>query len=721
MTTAPMVLRSDLVEVSCDKRGWLIRWPKSRSAVRGLSLQAAIAGSEPTEPWAQRAVGTARLDDALGTAEALQSLYAREDVTFEVQARLVPGQSSVLFSLSARNDGPDPVTISSVSLASTAVKVGVYAEPIVYVDSGSQGGTHAAPLGEGQTCAGICALRNPRSEVGLVCAFVSFEHDNQVRVEPAPSALSLQATTTTPIEIAPGAEHQFDPILFDVRRSALEGLEEYASVVKAIVNPPIPATMPMGWLSWYAYRLVMTEDLVLQNADVMARHFLKYGMDLIHPDHGWQYKDICGHWVPNEKFGHGMKWLQRKLSKQGQRLALWVAPSTISEWAPFFTEHPEGLMLDEDGQPKATRDEWPWTPGGKTYELDPLTRAGEQYLRSFGKQMRSYGAVYLKTDFIGGWGGPRRLRHGMRVLREAVGPEITLRPCSTALNTQLGVCNEIGIARDIGNAQSLWPHLQVTSLETASKWFMQGKFWHNNPDVLIVGDEGETLGEAIGRVTLLALTGGVVMLGDKMPELEQQPERLALCSRAIPSSGKAARPIDLLWEGRDYPRLWQLDAKAAWADWQVLGCFNWSAEPPTETIRRADLDLPAGQYLVWDFWRQKLLGKLGKELSIEVGPGTARCLRIMPVPDRPAVLSTDMHVTQGLVELDKVKWNESKLQLSGEAIRAPEEQGAIFVYLPKQFRPATNSKAEMVAPGVAKLNVSFSRPREKWSLRFEAV
>jgi hypothetical protein len=349
MASAPKALRSDLVEVSCDKDGWLIRWPKSHSAVRRLTLRATVDGSETPGPWSQRAVSLARLDDALGTAEALQSLYAREDVTFEVQARLVPGQSSVLLSLSARNDGAQPVVISSVSLASSAVKLGTYAEPIVYVDSGSQGGTHAAPLGEGQTCAGVCALRNPKSELGLVCAFVSFEHDNQVRVEPAADSLSLQATTSTPIEIAPGAEHHFDSILFDVRRSALEGLEEYASVVKAVVNPPIPATMPMGWLSWYAYRLVMTEDLVLQNADVMARHFLKYGMDLIHPDHGWQYKDICGHWVPNEKFGHGMKWLQRKLDKMGMRLALWVAPSTISEWAPFFTEHPDGLMVDAEG------------------------------------------------------------------------------------------------------------------------------------------------------------------------------------------------------------------------------------------------------------------------------------------------------------------------------------------------------------------------------------
>jgi hypothetical protein len=309
----------------------------------------------------------------------------------------------------------------------------------------------------------------------------------------------------------------------------------------------------------------------------------------------------------------------------------------------------------------------------------------------------------------------------MRVLREAAGTEMTIRPCSTALNTQLGVCNEIGIARDIGNAQGLWEHLGVTTLETASKWFMHGKFWLNNPDVLIVGDPGETLGEALGRVTLLALTGGVVMLGDRMPELEQQPERLALCSRAIPSSGQPARPLDLFrvdGAERKYPRVWHLPARRPWGEWEVLGVLNWSPDPLTEIITRQDLGLPAGRYLVWDFWAQRLVGRLTREIAVELEPGNVRCLRVMPTPDRPAILGTDMHVTQGLVELDRVKWNERGRELSGEAIRAPEEEGALFVYLPKEFRLAAGSEAEMVASNVARVPLHFRLAREKWSVRF---
>ena len=707
-------LENDLVRVEYSCGVWTIRWPRSGAVVRNLALDASP-------------VGTARnvtVRDALGETPALEAASARDGFSFTTRARLVPGQSSVLFSVIACNDTGAPLVLPDMALSSDAVDLGRYAEPAVYVDSGSQGGTHVAPLGDGRTCAGICALHNPAADLGLVCAFVSFEHDNKVRVAPRDGTLSLRAATTTPVELAPGDEHAFDPVLLDVRRSPLEGLEEYASVVRALVGPPIPDEMPMGWLSWYAYRLEMTEELVLRNAEVMARHFLKYGMDLIHPDHGWQYKDVCGHWVPNEKFGHGMEWLQRELARMGMKLALWVAPSTISQWAPFFEEHPEGLITGDDGQPRASTREWTWPPHGWIYQLDPLTPAGEQFLRGFGKQMCSYGVVYLKADFIGGWGGARRLRHGMKVMREALGHDITLRPCSTALNTQLGVCNEIGIARDIGNAGGHWETMRAVTLELGSKWFTHGKFWHSNPDVLIVGDKGETLGEAVGRVTLLALTGGVVMLGDRMPELERQPERLALCSRAVPSSGLPARPLDLFrinGADRTYPRLWHLHANRPWGEWEVLGVFNWSDQRLTETISRGDLSLPPGQYLVWDFWAQELVGTLGDGLTAEVAPGTARCLRIMPVPNRPAVLSTDMHVTQGLVELDRIEWDGGERELSGEAIRAPEEDGVAFVYVPEPFRLAADNEAAMVGPNVARLPVRFSDARETWSARFERL
>ncbi len=313
----------------------------------------------------------------------------------------------------------------------------------------------------------------------------------------------------------------------------------------------------------------------------------------------------------------------------------------------------------------------------------------------------------------------------MGILREALGPDIILRPCSTALNTNLGICNEIGIARDIGNAAGNWEHMRVETLELATKWFMHDRFWLNNPDSLIVGDANESLGEALGRVTMHALSGGVMFLADRMPELEQQPERLALVPLILPSSGVPARPIDLFRigvAGRDHPRMWHLHAAAPWGEWEVLGLFNWSEEPLTEIVRLADLGLSAGdEHLVWDFWRQELAGRFTGDFEAVVPPGSARCLRIMRVPDRPAVLSTTMHVTQGMVDLTEARWDADRLTLSGTAERAPGESGAIIVYLPPGFALAAGESAAMVEPFCARLDVEFADATAEWSIRFTPV
>ena len=46
----------------------------------------------------------------------------------------------------------------------------------------------------------------------------------------------------------------------------------------------------------------MTEEIVLANAAVAARHFKPLGLDIMQLDHGWQRGDITGDWVPNERF-----------------------------------------------------------------------------------------------------------------------------------------------------------------------------------------------------------------------------------------------------------------------------------------------------------------------------------------------------------------------------------------------------------------------------------
>lgn len=719
--------------VTLDAEGLAVDWPGSRASLRapgpGLSIDGAVIAL-PAEGWSAQ-VRRVAVDDALGAGEALLAAWERPGLARVTRiVRLALDGSQIVITTSATCLAGQAITVTDLQpLGAARLTLGEIRDgdetPTVYVDSGGQGGTHIARLDEGRSCAGICAIYNPVTDGSFVAANLAFEHDNRIAVAPVAGAVELTARTSTAIQIAPGETHQFDPLLVDCRANPFEALERYGDAVREHVNPPIPEKLPCGWISWYGYRLTMTEDTIIENAEVIAEHFRKYGVRIIQPDHGWQDRDICGNWVANEKFPHGMPALSERLHIMGFELGLWAAPSVVSEFAPLAAEHPETLIRGADGQPLVRIERWHWPPHGRAYLVDPWTPGGEAFLREFAGLMRHYGVSYLKADFISDWTGARTLRHGMGILREALGPETILRPCSTALNTNLGICNEIGIARDIGNGGASAEHLGVETLELASKWFMHRRFWLNNPDSLIVGDPNESAGEAIGRVTLHALTGGVMFLADRMPELAAQPERLRLVPLILPSSDVPARPIDLFRigvDGRSYPRLWHLHADAGWGEWEVVGLFNWSAEPLTETIRLAHLGLTAGaQYLVWDFWRGELAGRFTRDFEVAVPAGSARCLRIMPVPERPAVLATAMHVTQGLVDVRDVRWDERAATLSGVAIRAPEESGTLTVYLPPGWALAEGEAAEMIAPCVARLRIDFADGHQPWSLRCARV
>lgn len=718
------------VEVHWEDGRLTVNWPERGAAVQCLPPHIAVDG-EALEVAAPRWVTELRaadLSDDLGGGQGFEVTLRLPDlVELVLLVRATAEPTTVVMHSSARCLSPEPITVqhweplrTEAGLDLGPVEAGELV-PTVYADSGGQGGTHIARLEGAVGCRGICAVYNPPADTSLVCAWLCFEHDNTATVKPGEAGLGLVAATTSAIEVAPGEEHSFDPLLLDCRRSPLEALERYADAVKAWVQPPIPDEMPMGWISWYGYRLTMTEENVLANAEVVARHFRKYGLTVIQPDHGWQYRDICGNWVANDKFPHGMRWLAERLGEMGFELGLWAAPSVVSEFAPLVQQHPEALTRDANGELLVTVEHWHWEPHGRCYQVDPMTLAGQEFLRQFARTMNEYGITYLKSDFISSWGGARRLRTGMGVLREELDPGIILRPCSTALNTQLGICNEIGIARDIGNATGNWQHMRVETLELASKWFMHRRFWLNNPDTLIVGDANESPGEAIGRVTLLGLTGGVVFLADRMPELERQPERLTLVSLCLPGSGVAARPLDLFRigrDGREYPRVWHLHAQAPWGEWEVVGAFNWSEQALAETIDLAELGVPEGEErLVFDFWSRTLVGRFTGQIPVVVPPGAARCLRIMRAPDHPWVLSTDMHVTQGLVELHGVGWDAEAMVLSGEATRAPGETGSVYLYLPPGYGLAEGAGAEMVGPCCARLGLSFEGEACAWSVR----
>jgi hypothetical protein len=139
---------------------------------------------------------------------------------------------------------------------------------------------------------------------------------------------------------------------------------------------------------------------------------------------------------------------------------------------------------------------------------------------------------------------------------------------------------------------------------------MQGNFYLSDPDAFSVtkvvnldpdqgwhrSRTGLTLSEAQAQIVLAALCGGMYSIGDDLPTLDSQPDRLELVENqeilAMNRLGRAARPLDLMTfrPEDEEPSVFFLSEDPHQA---MLAVFNWSEHPLSHTFTVAGLGLPA--------------------------------------------------------------------------------------------------------------------------------
>ena len=182
---------------------------------------------------------------------------------------------------------------------------------------------------------------------------------------------------------------------------------------------------------------------------------------------------------------------------------------------------------------------------------------------------------------------------------------------------------------------------------------MQGRFWVNDPDFLVVRGPGlarkpthayrypnpykfggwETgeefdLEEARTWASAVMLSGGAVTPGDRMSLLE--PRALRLIKTVLDNlSNVPARPLDF-WTSY-MPALWlQRNNEEI-----KLGVFNWYDKPKTFTVTDKDVAIPelsGARYR--ELWTGKPRGTWNGELTLTIPPHAARVLKFAPLPAR---------------------------------------------------------------------------------------
>ncbi len=683
---------------------------------------------------AQRETGR----DALGDYVRLQVTYPGLPQLDELvwTATLRPDAPYAVFTVSARVGSDAPGALRGIRVldltGDSALRFGAERERwTCFIDSGHQGGTRVAPCFEGEQAShfspATLLLHDGAARQSLLLGWLSWSGSNPGVQLTASKAGGVTGVSAECVCHADGlAELTSEPFFVSVEPDPLAALEQYAREVRQANQPPIREGTAMGWLSWYCSRLTMTEEFVLANGRVVAEQFRAYGVDTMQVDHGWEYRDVVGHWIANERFPHGMNWLAEELKRLDLKLGLWIAASCVSEHTPFFAEHPDALIRNADGSPRVYVEHWHWAPHGRVFSLDPTAPDAQQHYRDSLQPLVDAGVRYYKVDFIGSSGNPAgvfrdpqrargfpMLRYEMEQIRDVIGADSWLRYCSAPSNPYCGIVNIGGATVDIGNAAGNWEHLQDYHMQLSSCWYKHRTFWHNEPDALIVGEGGEN--EARLRCAWLVLSGGVVALGDNLAQIA--PDRLAMISRCLPPYDVAARPLDLF--ERAPARIWNLAVSTSWDTWHVVGLFNLEQQEVSVQLPLARLGLDGVPVIAWEFWTQSMLSPGQNGLTVTVPACDGRVVAVRRARPHPQMLGTDMHLTMGAVDVPEATWNAAELTLSGTAARMPGAHGTVFVRVPEGYAPV--EAALRHGDGVLALPVEFADREASWSAAFRTI
>lgn len=438
---------------------------------------------------------------------------------------------------------------------------------------------------------------------------------------------SLRADTpenqiTLQLPLAPHQTLRSEQMLVTAADGFLTPLEQYGHMIKVLHHPRTDPAPMLGWWSWTAYYFGINEQAGLTNAAWLSQHLLDLGFNYFHIDEGYQYaRGEYG--TPDAKqFPHGMMVFGHAVTRDGLRLGIWTAPFEVSERAWVYQHHPDWLVHNAAGQPIPLG--WVSRRKDRLYCLDATNPGAQAYLRAtYRKLTRQWNVAYIKLDFMddtsieGYYYRPHTTaleaqRIGLQVIRDAVGPKVILDKDGSTMLNPVGLLDGGRISQDTGHTFGA-SHDAAPGI--AARFYMDGNFFTSDPDAFSVSeqtiaDQGWhnsrtplTLDEAKVSVALAAVAGGMYEIGDDLPTLGAEPDRLALVTNpdllAMVRLQRASLPLDLM----DYapedeqPSIFLLKEDQRQA---MLTVFNWTEQTRQHDFTLSDLGLPAGHWTATD-------------------------------------------------------------------------------------------------------------------------
>jgi hypothetical protein len=455
------------------------------------------------------------------------------------------------------------------------------------------------------------------------------------------------------LPVAPGSEISSERLLFSLAADYHLQLETYASLIRELHHARVSAPALMGWWSWTAYYFGLNEAAALTNAAWEAQNLKPLGYNIFHIDEGYQY--ARGEYTtPNATlFPHGLGALEYQVRGLGLTPAIWTAPFEVSERSWVYQNHPGWLVKNAKGQPihaGTVEDQ-----KDQLYVLDTTNPQAQEYLRkTYSTLAKEWGVHYIKMDFMddsgieGFYYKPNTTaleaeRIGLQIIRDAVGDDVYLDKDGSVMLNPVGYVDYGRISQDTGHT---FDASKEAAPGIAARYYMNRNFFVADPDAFTVStqtihdqswhesDKPATLDEATVSIALAAVSGGMLEIGDNLPSLSKDPERLALIRNPdliqMVRLGKASVPLDLMTFASEdlQPSIFFLKEDDRQS---ILTVFNWTEKEKDRSIDLSTAGLSAnGQYAIIDVFDDSNHAVLSAgSLAFHQPPHSVRVLKII--------------------------------------------------------------------------------------------
>ncbi|MFF7290566.1 glycoside hydrolase family 36 protein [Streptomyces griseorubiginosus] len=290
------------------------------------------------------------------------------------------------------------------------------------------------------------------------------------------------------------------------------------------VEAPRPA--PTVWCSWYEYFTEVTEDDIHEN--LRAMDTLDLPIDVVQIDDG--YQKALGDWLTLSGRFRSREAIADAIRARGRRAGIWTASFLVDPASDLAAEHPDWLVEDLSGGFLHAGRNW----GHDLCVLDTTHPEAAAWLADVFRTLRSEGFDYFKVDFLyaGALEGVRHTdadaltayRDGIRLIREAIGPDAYLLGCGAPILPSVGLFDAMRVSPDTAPHRRpeagdfSQPGQDPAEFTGAGRQWQHGVLWVNDPDCLMARPAVETRERWAAHV---AATGGLMASSDRLLSLDQ--------------------------------------------------------------------------------------------------------------------------------------------------------------------------------------------------------